>query len=159
MQRLRPSNGGSQFRKEKDFKLHRPKLHFKTKKGKTKKISIVSPDKRSIHWRILMETSVRIREAMSTNLITARPDATVVEVARIMSEHKVGSIIITENGDNEGIVTERDICYKVVGVGKDPKTVFAKDIMTTDLVTIPSEKTITDAAKKMVKKGIRRLAV
>ncbi|HDH28683.1 MAG TPA: CBS domain-containing protein, partial [Euryarchaeota archaeon] len=63
-----------------------------------------------------METSVRIREAMSTNLITARPNATVVEVARIMSEHKVGSIIITENGDNEGIVTERDICYKVVGV-------------------------------------------
>ncbi|MFV2040398.1 MAG: cyclic nucleotide-binding/CBS domain-containing protein [Candidatus Hydrothermarchaeales archaeon] len=106
-----------------------------------------------------METSVRIKEAMSTNLVTARPDATAVKVARTMSENKVGSVIITENGDNEGIVTERDICYKVVGAGKDPKTVFAKDIMSTDLVTIPSEKTITDAAKKMVKKGIRRLAV
>ncbi len=106
-----------------------------------------------------METSVRIKEAMSTNLVTTGPDATVVEVAKTMSENKVGSIIITENGDNEGIVTERDICYKVVGVGKEPSTVLAKDIMTINLVTISSEKTITDAAKKMVKKGIRRLAV
>jgi len=106
-----------------------------------------------------METSVRIREAMSTNLVTAGPGATVVEVAKTMAENNVGSIIITENGDNEGILTERDICYKVVGAGKDPKTVFARDIMSIDLVTISSNKTITDAAKYMVKKGIRRLAV
>ncbi len=106
-----------------------------------------------------METSVRIKEAMSTNLVTAGPDATVVEVAKMMSENKVGSIIITEKGENEGIVTERDVCYKVVGAGKDPKAVLARDIMSTNLVTISSEETITDAAKKMVKKGVRRLTV
>jgi CBS domain-containing protein len=106
-----------------------------------------------------METSVRIKEAMSTSLVTTGPDATIVEVAKLMSEKKVGSIIVTENGDNEGIVTERDVCYKVVAAGKDPSAVFAKEIMTTNLVTISQEKTITDAAKRMVKKGIRRLAV
>lgn len=106
-----------------------------------------------------METSVRIREAMTTNLVTAVPDATVVEVAKLMSEKNVGSIIITENGDNEGIVTERDICYKAVAAGRDPKTLLAKEIMTANLITISGDKTLTDAAKFMVKKGIRRLAV
>ncbi len=106
-----------------------------------------------------METSVRIKEAMTTSLVTTGPDATIVEVAKLMSEKKVGSVILTENGDNEGIVTERDVCYKVVAMGKDPSAVLAKEVMTTNLVTISQEKTITDAAKLMVKMGIRRLAV
>jgi signal-transduction protein with cAMP-binding, CBS, and nucleotidyltransferase domain len=110
-------------------------------------------------WRNLMETSVRIGEVMSRNLITNSPDATVGDVAKTMDKNKVGSVIITENGDNEGIVTERDICFKVVAKDKNPSITLAREIMTTDLVTISPKKTLTDAAKLMVKKNIRRLAV
>jgi signal-transduction protein with cAMP-binding, CBS, and nucleotidyltransferase domain len=106
-----------------------------------------------------MDTSVRIKEVMSTKLVTVDPESTMVEVAKKMLKNRVGSVIITENGDNEGILTERDICYKVVAWDKEPSKVLAKDVMTTNLVTIPSEKTITDAAKLMVKRDIRRLAV
>jgi signal-transduction protein with cAMP-binding, CBS, and nucleotidyltransferase domain len=106
-----------------------------------------------------METEVRIREVMSRALVTSSPESSVEDVARAMAESQIGSVIITENGFNEGIVTERDICYKVVAEGLDPKKVAAKDIMTTDLVTVESDRTITEAAKVMVKKGIRRLAI
>jgi signal-transduction protein with cAMP-binding, CBS, and nucleotidyltransferase domain len=106
-----------------------------------------------------METSVRIGEVMSRTLITNSPDATVGEVARTMDKNKIGAVIITENGDNEGIVTERDICFKVVAKGRDPLRTLAREIMTTELVTISPKKTLTDAAKLMVKKSIRRLAV
>ncbi|MFQ5800397.1 MAG: cyclic nucleotide-binding/CBS domain-containing protein [Candidatus Hydrothermarchaeales archaeon] len=106
-----------------------------------------------------MDTSVRVGEIMSRDLITNSPDDTVVEVAKTMSINHIGSIIITENGNNEGIVTERDICYKVVAQAKDPLKTLAKEIMSSNLVTISPEKTITDAAKLLVKKGIRRLAV
>jgi signal-transduction protein with cAMP-binding, CBS, and nucleotidyltransferase domain len=96
---------------------------------------------------------------MSMALVTQTPSATIEQVAKAMAENQIGSVIITENGTNEGIVTERDICYKVVAKGMDPSKVRAKDVMTTNLVTISADKTITDAAKLMVKKDIRRLAV
>lgn len=106
-----------------------------------------------------MDTSVRIREVMSRDLITNSPDTTVVQVAKTMSVNRIGSVIITKNGKNEGIVTERDICYKVVAKGKDPSKTLAREIMSPKLVTISPDKTITDAANLMVKKGIRRLGV
>jgi len=106
-----------------------------------------------------METSVRIRDVMTRRLITSSPDDTVQKVASTMAENRIGSVIITEDGDNEGIVTERDICYKVVAKGLSPSKVLAKEIMTKSLVTISSDSTIIDAAKLMVKKGIRRLVV
>lgn len=106
-----------------------------------------------------MDTNVRIKEIMSSMLITKPPESNIVEIARVMAENQIGSVIITENGNNEGIVTERDICYKVVAKNKDPSTVKAKEVMTSNLVSISSDKTLTDAAKLMVKKGIRRLAV
>ncbi len=106
-----------------------------------------------------METTILVKEIMSTDLITNLPEDTVVEVAKTMSANHIGSVIISENGNNEGIVTERDICYKVVATGKDPSRTQAKEIMATNLITIAPDQTLTDAAKYMVKKKIRRLAV
>lgn len=106
-----------------------------------------------------METTILVKEIMSTDLITNLPEDTVVDVAKTMSANHIGSVIISENGDNEGIVTERDICYKVVATGKDPSQTLAKDIMTANLITISPDKSLIDAARYMVKKNIRRLAV
>jgi len=105
------------------------------------------------------EVDVRIGEIMSKELVTNPPKSTVEQIARAMADHHIGSIIITENGNNEGIVTERDICYKVVAKGLNPSNVLANDIMSTHLVTASADTSITDAAKLMVRKGIRRLAV
>jgi CBS domain-containing protein len=106
-----------------------------------------------------METSVKVREIMSRDLVTNSPDDSVVEVAKTMSTNHIGSVIISENGNDEGIVTERDICYKVVAQDKNPSQVLAKEIMSSGLVSISPDKNLTDAAKVMVKKNIRRLAV
>lgn len=106
-----------------------------------------------------MEMSVKVGEIMSRDLITNSPEDTVVEIAKAMLTNHIGSIIISENGNNEGIVTERDICYKVVAQDKDPSQTLAKEIMSSSLVSISPDKSLTDAAKMMVKKDIRRLAV
>ncbi|RMF89351.1 MAG: CBS domain-containing protein [Methanobacteriota archaeon] len=106
-----------------------------------------------------METSVSIREIMTRHPVTSPPEAPVVDIAKTMFTNHIGSVIISSNGGEEGIVTERDICYKVVAQGRDPSKTLARDIMSSKLVSISPEKSITDAAKLMVKKGIRRLAV
>ncbi len=106
-----------------------------------------------------MDTNVIVKEIMSRDPVKNLPGDSVVDVAKNMYTNKIGSVIISANGVDEGIVTERDICYKVVAQGKDPFKTLAKDIMSLHLVSVEPDKNLIDAAELMVKKGIRRLVV
>jgi len=63
--------------------------------------------------------------------LTSRGDATVADAVKKMQEKNYGCIIVTDSNDRvEGIVTERDIMFKVVGRNGDPGSVTLADIMT-----------------------------
>jgi signal-transduction protein with cAMP-binding, CBS, and nucleotidyltransferase domain len=68
-------------------------------------------------------------------------------------------IVVDKNGNAIGIVTERDLVVRVLAKNLAPSSVKAKDFMTTPLVTVEPEATVTDAARMMSKKDIRRLGV
>jgi len=107
-----------------------------------------------------MDTTVIVREAMNKNVVTKSLAAKVNEIAKIMRAKNIGSVIIVDNkGNPAGIVTERDICYKIAAENRDASKTAAKDIMTSKLISISPGKSIEEAAKVMAKKGIRRLAV
>jgi CBS domain-containing protein len=77
-----------------------------------------------------------------------------------MKEGKVGSIIIIDqNTDPVGIITERDIVRRVISAGKDPTITKATDIMSKPLIIVEEDTHLYDVAKKMVKHKIRRLPV
>jgi CBS domain-containing protein len=72
----------------------------------------------------------------------------------------VGSIIvIDQNTEPVGIITERDIVRRVISDGKDPTITKAVDIMSKPLITVGEDTHLYDVAKKMVKYKIRRLPV
>ncbi|NOZ88840.1 MAG: CBS domain-containing protein [Crenarchaeota archaeon] len=97
---------------------------------------------------------------MTTDLVVARPDDTVVDVARKMAEEGVGSVLIVdEKGTLIGIVTERDIVVRVVAKGLAPKGVLVGEIMTRNPVTIYDDASLSDAAELMKSKGIGHLPV
>lgn len=107
-----------------------------------------------------IETKILVRDVMNPSVITGKEDASIIEIARIMKENNVGSVVIVdENKRGVGIVTERDICYKVVAEEKDAKKIRAKDIMTRRVVSVAPEKSLIEAAKLMIKRKIRRLPV
>jgi CBS domain-containing protein len=65
-------------------------------------------------------------------------------------------------GDNdrlEGILTDRDMAVRVVAEGKDPRTTVASDVMTPEIVYCRDDQDVTEAAKLMESKQIRRLVV
>lgn len=110
-----------------------------------------------------MEPSVRtkilVREVMNSPVITAKPTASVRHIAKMMSDHHVGSVVILDGDDPVGIVTDGDIVVKAVARDMKPSRITARDIMSTPLQTIDSGKDITDAARTMRKLGLKRLGV
>lgn len=101
-----------------------------------------------------------IRDVMSSPVITVDEKATVNEVARLMEQHKLGCIVVT-GGDEKplGIITERDLVARVLAKNSKPSKMTAKEVMTSPLITIDPEETLSEAARRMSHLNIRRLGV
>ena len=102
---------------------------------------------------------MRVAEAMRTNIVSVEEDASVADASLDMYKKEQGCAIVTKQGKPFGIVTERDVTWKVAGRGLDPKSVKVADIMSTPLITIDPDEDLTEAAKIMRKHKIMRLAV
>ncbi|MBP1910794.1 CBS domain-containing protein [Thermococcus stetteri] len=103
---------------------------------------------------------ITVGQVVKRKAVLVRPDDTIHKVAKILARNKVGSaVVVDENEEIVGIITDRDILDKVVAKGKDPKKVLVKEVMTKKPVTIEDDYTIQDAIDKMMDKGIRRLLV
>lgn len=102
---------------------------------------------------------LRVAEAMRTNIVSVEEVASVAEASLSMYKKEQGCAIVTRQGKPFGIVTERDVTWKVAGKGLDPKNVKVADIMSTPLITIDPDEELTEAAKIMKKHKIMRLAV
>jgi len=100
-----------------------------------------------------------VKEAMKTNLVLIKAAANVLEAAKLMKKRKIGNVIVVENNQPIGILTESDILKKVVAEGKNVKDVIIKDIMSTPVIVIDPYVTLDKAMKTMTKCNIRRLPV
>jgi CBS domain-containing protein len=106
-----------------------------------------------------VRTKVLVREVMNSPVITADPTDTIKEVSNKMTEARVGSVVVIENGLPIGIVTDGDIVFKVVSKDSKPSSVKAVDVMSTPLHMIESEKEILEAARALRRLRIKRLGV
>lgn len=107
-----------------------------------------------------LRTKMLVRDVMSSPVITMDEDETSNKAAVAMEKNDVGAIIVTsKSGKSIGIITERDLVIRVLAKNVKPDTIKAKEIMTTPLVTIEPEATITEAARRMNRLDIRRLGV
>lgn len=105
-------------------------------------------------------TRMLVKDVMTSPVITTEEEASANKVAKLMFDNKVGCVVVTNKaGKPLGIVTERDLVVRVLATNADPCTTTAKSFMTSPLVTVDPEATITDAAKRMSRLDIRRLAV
>ena len=105
--------------------------------------------------------SQKVESIAEKNYVTLSEDTLVAEAAKLMRDKDVLSVLVTSKNSNEpiGIVTERDILYRVVAENKGPFKVTLKDIMSSPLITIAEEESVKDAGLLMRTKHIRRLAV
>ncbi|NHV99874.1 MAG: CBS domain-containing protein [Thaumarchaeota archaeon] len=101
----------------------------------------------------------KVRDVMSSPVVSVLPTDSVFEAASRMMSHGVGAVVVESGGKPEGIVTERDLIKRVLMEGKDPKRVACREIMSRPLVTIDPEASILKAVTLMKEKEIRRIVV
>jgi CBS domain-containing protein len=107
-----------------------------------------------------LRTRMVVKDVMSSPVVTLGEDATSNKVANIMDENGLGCVIVTnKKGQPVGIITERDLVIRVLAKNLKPDAVKAEEIMTSPLVTIEPEATISEAARRMSRLNIRRLGV
>ena len=99
------------------------------------------------------------RDLMKEDLAKVTYTATALDVALVMKARKIGSVFVEQYGRIIGIVTETDIVRDVVGSGRLPEIIRAKDIMSSPVVGIEEHRPIIEAADLMERHGIRHLAV
>ena len=104
--------------------------------------------------------SQRIRSVMERKkLLTAPPETTVSQAAKLMAKKNVGAVMVVENECLVGIFTERDAVFRVIARGRDTQTTLLADVMTTAPQTVDPDKTFGYALLMMQENGFRHVPV
>ena len=99
-----------------------------------------------------------VNQIMSKNLLTLDKSTSLQEAAEQMRKLRVGCVIVTEEGNPIGIITERDFVTKIAAEGR-PLFTEIKEVISSPLITIDSEETIWEASELMKEKLIHKLPV
>lgn len=97
---------------------------------------------------------------MTSDIVSCSPNQTLKEAAELMSSHNIGSIPVINNGNLEGIITDRDITLRSAARGKDDDKVTVAECMTSsNLISGTPDMDVHEAARLMSEKQIRRLPI
>jgi CBS domain-containing protein len=87
------------------------------------------------------------------------PQAMVYDGLRLMAEKKIGALLVIDDGETVGIMSERDYARKVLLEGRSSHDTTVGEIMTAPVVTVRPERTIEECMELMTHKRIRHLPV
>jgi CBS domain-containing protein len=91
--------------------------------------------------------------------VAINSSATVMDAIKVMAKAQVGAILIIDDGQLNGIFTERDLMMRVVLEDKKPESTAVTDVMTSPVLTITKDKEPDDVLMLMQEKHIRHLAL
>lgn len=100
-----------------------------------------------------------IRDVLTADPITLDVRDTVREAARQMTQHDIGDVLVTEDGEVCGMLTDRDIVVRVVAAGQEPDQVTVGTCCSRDLVSLGPDDSVDDAVRVMRDRAIRRLPI
>jgi len=94
-----------------------------------------------------------------TKVLTIGPDETVYEAIRQMAEHGIGALLVVENGNPVGLLSERDYSRKVILRGLRSRETPVRTIMSSPLLTISPDASVQHGLEMMTEKFIRHIPV
>jgi len=103
-------------------------------------------------------SSILVQDIMTKAIISVNTETTVFQVAKMMEQGGIGAVLVKKDGHLSGIVTDRDYATKIVANNLSSDTSVGK-IMSSPLITINYDESISTAAERMTSKKIRKLAV
>lgn len=117
------------------------------------------------HFILVLQKHVRVQDIADTAFVSLDENTLVAEGAKALYAQERCSILVTrlDRGAGKripvGIITERDIIFRIVAQNRGPFKVMLKDIMSAPLITIEADKSVEEAMAILKKHGINRLPV
>ena len=103
-------------------------------------------------------SSILVKDIMTKIIISVNTETTVFQVAKMMEQSGIGAVLVKKDGHLSGIITDRDYATKIVSHKLSSDT-SVETVMSSPLVTINYDESISAAAQRMTTKKIRKLAV
>ena len=101
-----------------------------------------------------------VRDVMTKHPIALPAKTTLVEAARRMKEHDIGDVIVMkDDGQVCGIVTDRDIVVRAIADGKDPSQSTIGEVCSRDVISVSPDDPLATAVELMRQRAVRRLPV
>ena len=100
-----------------------------------------------------------VDEVMTKKVITIEQDKSAWDACHLYSNHKIGCLVVTKNGQLDGIVTERDIIHRIINQNKNPQQITIGEIMSDNIISIHPTADINEAVELMSINKIKKLPV
>ncbi len=106
-----------------------------------------------------MKLVQHLLDSKGRDIISVTADVSVLDAIKLMAEKTVGSLLVMQGDELQGIMTERDYARKVIIKGRSSETTEVGEIMTADVCSTTSQETVSDCMALMTKRKIRHLPV
>jgi CBS domain-containing protein len=100
-----------------------------------------------------------IREVMTKDPVTLSGDKTAAAAASAMKDADTGAIVVADDGQVRGILTDRDIVVRAVAEGRDPSEVKIGEICSADVTALNPDDPVEEAIRVIREKHVRRVPV
>ena len=106
-----------------------------------------------------MKLVKHLLDSKGRHIISVAPGTSVLDAIKLMAEKTVGSLLVMDDEDMCGIITERDYARKVIIKGRSSESTMVSEIMSTDVLTTSSSQSVNSCMELMTEKRIRHLPV
>ncbi len=106
-----------------------------------------------------MKLVKHLLDSKGHDVISVAPDLSVFDAIKLMADRLVGSLLVMNDEELRGIVTERDYARKVIIKGRSSETTTVSEIMSTEVLTTSSSQTVNQCMELMTEHRIRHLPV
>jgi CBS domain-containing protein len=106
-----------------------------------------------------MPTVKDVLAVKGESLFTIGSHLTVLDATRVMNQHKIGAVVVMDNGRVVGIFSERDVLRRVVAEERPPREVKVADVMTKDVICCAMTDDLDDVSAIMKTRRIRHVPV
>jgi len=106
-----------------------------------------------------VQLGMKVSDVMVRDPVKVGPDTPCLQLARLMRDRGIGSVVVVEDGRPVGIVTERDLVHRVMAASMNPEGCTAAQISSRPVVAVSVHADVEMAVDTMNDYGIRRIVV
>ena len=102
---------------------------------------------------------LRLDEVIIRKAVTIEACESIQDATESMQKNSSSSLIVTKKGKIKGILTTRDVVSRVVAKGLEPARLTVGDVMSSPVIMLRPETSLSEALKIMIQRKIKKVPI